>query len=173
MLCIYSFMYWKSGTSDLLVLSYLFYNDPNINTFSCYYSYSLLACLEGRKKKCWIAESMVVMLPISGLILGLRPANEIRRYFVTTSLIGWVQNLWPALNFVTNGGTCGCDNDNSCCRRWRESWHLGFRRPITAIFIQVKLFDDMAKTNAFVNPFWSTPATSMSTHSVNKGTECQ
>ena len=25
------------------------------------------------------------------LILGLRPANERRRYFVTTSLIGWVQ----------------------------------------------------------------------------------
>ena len=29
--------------------------------------------------------------PISGLILGLRPANERRRYFVTTSLIGWAQ----------------------------------------------------------------------------------
>ena len=27
----------------------------------------------------------------SGLILGLRPANERRRYFVTTSLIGWSQ----------------------------------------------------------------------------------
>ena len=28
---------------------------------------------------------------ITGLILGLRPANERRRYKVTTSLIGWVQ----------------------------------------------------------------------------------
>ena len=28
---------------------------------------------------------------ISGLLLGLRPANERRRYFVTTSLIGWTQ----------------------------------------------------------------------------------
>ena len=28
---------------------------------------------------------------ILGLILGLRPANERRRYFVTTSLIGWAQ----------------------------------------------------------------------------------
>ena len=28
---------------------------------------------------------------ITGLILGLRPANERRRYFVTTSLIGWAQ----------------------------------------------------------------------------------
>ena len=28
---------------------------------------------------------------ISGLILGLRPANETRRCFVTTSPIGWVQ----------------------------------------------------------------------------------
>ena len=27
----------------------------------------------------------------SGMILGLRPANERRRYFVTTSLIGWAQ----------------------------------------------------------------------------------
>ena len=26
-----------------------------------------------------------------GLILGLRPANERQRYFVTPSLIGWVQ----------------------------------------------------------------------------------
>ena len=29
----------------------------------------------------------------SGLILGLRPANERQRYFVTTSLIGWAQ-IW-------------------------------------------------------------------------------
>ena len=28
---------------------------------------------------------------IPGLILGLQPANERRCYFVTTSLIGWVQ----------------------------------------------------------------------------------
>ena len=28
---------------------------------------------------------------LAGLILGLRPANERRRYFVTTSLIGWAQ----------------------------------------------------------------------------------
>ena len=28
---------------------------------------------------------------LTGLILGLRPANERRRYFVTTSLIGWAQ----------------------------------------------------------------------------------
>ena len=27
----------------------------------------------------------------TGLILGLRPANKRRRYFVTTSLIGWAQ----------------------------------------------------------------------------------
>ena len=29
----------------------------------------------------------------AGLILGLRPANERRRYFVTTSLIGWAQAI--------------------------------------------------------------------------------
>ena len=27
----------------------------------------------------------------AGLILGLRPVNERRRYFVTPSLVGWVQ----------------------------------------------------------------------------------
>ena len=27
----------------------------------------------------------------TGLILGLRPAKEIQRYFVTTSLIGWAK----------------------------------------------------------------------------------
>ena len=27
----------------------------------------------------------------TGLILGLLPANERRRYFVTTSIIGWVK----------------------------------------------------------------------------------
>ena len=33
----------------------------------------------------------LAMSLIPGLILGLRPANESRCYFVTTSLIGWVQ----------------------------------------------------------------------------------
>ena len=33
----------------------------------------------------------MVMQYIPVLILGLRPANERRRYFVTTSLIGWAQ----------------------------------------------------------------------------------
>ena len=32
-----------------------------------------------------------VLIGYTGLILGLRPANERRRYFVTTSLIGWAQ----------------------------------------------------------------------------------
>ena len=30
-------------------------------------------------------------IPITGLILDLHTANERRRYFVTTSLIGWAQ----------------------------------------------------------------------------------
>ena len=32
-----------------------------------------------------------ISIAIPGLILGLRPTNERRRYFVTTSLIGWAQ----------------------------------------------------------------------------------
>ena len=45
-----------------------------------------LVCHCGQERVCssWY-------MVISGLILGLRPANEIRRYFVTTSLIGWAQ----------------------------------------------------------------------------------
>ena len=39
------------------------------------------------------AGSAPIRYDLSGLILGLRPANEIRRYFVTTSLIGWAQVL--------------------------------------------------------------------------------
>ena len=37
--------------------------------------------------KCWTKKDGYRSL--TGLILGLRPANENRRYFVTTSLIGW------------------------------------------------------------------------------------
>ena len=36
-----------------------------------------------------LGESLIWTL--TGRILGLRPANERRRYFVTTSLIGWAQ----------------------------------------------------------------------------------
>ena len=31
------------------------------------------------------------IIVLTGLILGLRPANERRSYFVMTSLIGWAQ----------------------------------------------------------------------------------
>ena len=48
------------------------------------------------------------MLHIIGLILGLRPANERRRYFVMMSLIGWAQTWnqpWemkhPRLNLIS------------------------------------------------------------------------
>ena len=34
---------------------------------------------------------MAITIILPGLILGLRPANERRRYFVTTSLASWVQ----------------------------------------------------------------------------------
>ena len=41
----------------------------------------------------------LITTSLSGLILGLRPANERRRYKVTPSLIGWVQTykMSPAL----------------------------------------------------------------------------
>ena len=33
--------------------------------------------------------AILIYIHYAGLILGLCPANERRRYFVTTSLIGW------------------------------------------------------------------------------------
>ena len=41
----------------------------------------------------FITNSDIYIYTYLGLILGLRPANERRRYFVTTSLIGWAQTL--------------------------------------------------------------------------------
>ena len=39
----------------------------------------------------WSLGAWLIVTFKSGLILGLRPANKRRRYFVTTSLIGWAQ----------------------------------------------------------------------------------
>ena len=39
-----------------------------------------------------VARSSGAMLLTTGLILGMRPANERRRHNVTPSLIGWAQN---------------------------------------------------------------------------------
>ena len=38
--------------------------------------------------------------PITGLIVGLRPANERRRYFVTTSFIGWAQTYSRPCDYI-------------------------------------------------------------------------
>ena len=58
---------------------------------------------------------------LSGLILGLRPANERRRYFVTASLIRWAK---------TYNQTCSIDDllhmcilyFDSLCRLWKGLW---------------------------------------------------
>ena len=39
----------------------------------------------------WVLAGKLTWSPFPGLILGLHPANERRRYLVTPSLIGWVQ----------------------------------------------------------------------------------
>ena len=44
-----------------------------------------------RSIRCPFAKTFLSDWTVSGLILGLRPANERRRYSVTTSLIGWAQ----------------------------------------------------------------------------------
>ena len=75
------------------------------------------------------------MWSTTGLILGLSPTNERRRYFVTTSLIGWVQtqdqpctmsnNFWQWLKDVAQ--TAGKDID----------WHIEALK---------KMFDILQKT---------------------------
>ena len=44
----------------------------------------------------------------TGLTLGLRPANERRRYFVTTSLIGWTQALNHPWKYMSIGMLSNC-----------------------------------------------------------------
>ena len=48
------------------------------------------------RKRClnmlmYAADTTTPVVVIPGLILGLRPASARRRYFVTTSLIGWAK----------------------------------------------------------------------------------
>ena len=43
--------------------------------------------IKSQYKRCFIKQ---IHLCMSGISLGMRPANERRRYNVTTSLIGWV-----------------------------------------------------------------------------------
>ena len=49
----------------------------------------------------WNTKNMKVLMLGTVLILGLRPANERRRYKVTPSLVGWSANLestWVLMN---------------------------------------------------------------------------
>ena len=52
------------------------------------YPSGLLHCMIARQPMKWPCGIWIIS---SELILGLRPANERRRYFVTMSLIGWAQ----------------------------------------------------------------------------------
>ena len=47
-----------------------------------------------------VVKSEIQVKKNTGLILGLRPANERRRYKVTPSLIGWAQNWNQPWNIV-------------------------------------------------------------------------
>ena len=54
----------------------------------------------------WTSTSGYNCMYYTGQTLGLRPANERRRYFVTTSLIGWVQALNQPSAIQYNFLTC-------------------------------------------------------------------
>ena len=55
------------------------------------YLYQLFKFLQNKLYQGTSGESNLYIKLISGPILGLRPANERRRYKVTASLIGWAQ----------------------------------------------------------------------------------
>ena len=93
----------------MVIVEYQYYK-PYTNTFYSAPSYSYSLTDNGSRKLGFLARyheyfnSIVrlnfyiipafvplVMWWDAGLILGLRPANERRRYFVTTPLIGWAQ----------------------------------------------------------------------------------
>ena len=57
-------------------------------TLSCEYIGKSRPCYIGGWLQLYI---QLLYLPYTGLILGLRLANERWRYFVTMSLIGWAQ----------------------------------------------------------------------------------
>ena len=51
-----------------------------------------------------VSPSLICYVDISGPILGMRAANERRRYFVTKYLVGWVQS--PIYFSTENNGHC-------------------------------------------------------------------
>ena len=59
------------------------------------YNFRLTKSSQESKRKLWklkcVCHYPVYDTILPGLILGMRPANERRGYFVTTSLIGWAQ----------------------------------------------------------------------------------
>ena len=90
----------------------VFINKSEVSTFSIVVIFSMVVCLmwlyhhilsvvsyRFRESCCFCFHYYCTVY--AGLILGLRPANERRRYFLTTSLFGWAQTLnqpclwWP------------------------------------------------------------------------------
>ena len=66
-----------------------------------------------------IVYAMLRLWYVSELIIGLGPANERRRYFVTTSLTGWLQSCWFTVWWENPVFICG--------RYWtaRRAWSPG------------------------------------------------
>ena len=57
----------------------------------------------------------------SGPILGLRPANERQRYFVTPSLIGWVQAQNQPCHIISPEHYAILDyHDLAVCLGWQQ-----------------------------------------------------
>ena len=68
---------------------------------------------------------------VTGMILGLRPANARPRYKVTPSLIGWSQTLNQPCNMVLYGGDVSLHWQQGKCQYMHElvhgsEWSSGF-----------------------------------------------
>ena len=76
---------WKNKIVDKKI--FIPTKSPNINSSSLTLQHQMISCL----KTAVVFDGASSLNVNTGLILGLRPANERWRYFVTTSLIGWAQ----------------------------------------------------------------------------------
>ena len=103
--CMYSDSHWKPSHQLGLMewkVQHLSWQERSLNETPKYIHYNVCFILElfGEHFYCRYclailgvrcAMKLIRRIKITGLILGLGPANERWRYFVTTSLIGWVQ----------------------------------------------------------------------------------
>ena len=94
------------------------------NVYAVYRPASIRTSFNSQRCR-WIIvpiDTLLSALASTGMILGLRPINERRYYFVTTSLVGWAQaynQLWSCYMLLVKFHTFVKFSEHSC------DWNLG------------------------------------------------